>query len=189
MLLFGQSPGPNETRSGPARKARMKRIFAVINRKQAELDQVQKEIEALRIAAALLSDAGEQRSTVAPGSAVSPELRAALVEHASLTRSQEWFPPGPVIPICTTLEESQHDPGGMRNALSALPAIGDAIPFGRSQTDAEAGQICDVCGRANDEHAFVCEQCDVPLPSSVIMNREQRSSQAETRLCNRSQIS
>jgi hypothetical protein len=29
-------------------------------------------------------------------------------------------------------------------------------------------ETCDVCGYVNRGHAFVCEQCDVPLPSSVL---------------------
>ena len=28
-------------------------------------------------------------------------------------------------------------------------------------------EICDVCGYVNRAYAFACEQCDVPLPSSV----------------------
>jgi len=32
-------------------------------------------------------------------------------------------------------------------------------------------EICDVCGYVNREHAFVCVQCDVPLPSSVLSFR------------------
>ena len=28
-------------------------------------------------------------------------------------------------------------------------------------------EICDVCGYVNRGHAYACEQCDVPLPSSV----------------------
>jgi two-component system, OmpR family, KDP operon response regulator KdpE len=29
------------------------------------------------------------------------------------------------------------------------------------------GEICDVCGYVNREHAFACQQCDVPLRSSI----------------------
>jgi CheY-like chemotaxis protein len=28
-------------------------------------------------------------------------------------------------------------------------------------------EVCDVCGHVNQEGTFVCQQCDVPLPSSV----------------------
>ncbi len=33
------------------------------------------------------------------------------------------------------------------------------------------GEICDVCGYVNGEGATVCQQCDVPLPSSVFSFR------------------
>jgi len=39
----------------------MKNIFDVLRQKEAELQQIQKEIEALRIAARILSDEGEPR--------------------------------------------------------------------------------------------------------------------------------
>lgn len=32
---------------------------------------------------------------------------------------------------------------------------------------AENGEVCDVCGRVNRADSLVCENCDVPLPSSV----------------------
>jgi len=32
-------------------------------------------------------------------------------------------------------------------------------------------EVCDVCGYVNQAHAFACEQCDVPLPSSVMSSR------------------
>lgn len=35
--------------------------------------------------------------------------------------------------------------------------------FSRQQSE----QICDVCGCVNRKDAFVCQRCDVPLPSSV----------------------
>ncbi len=37
-------------------------------------------------------------------------------------------------------------------------------PFSRQQ----GGEVCDVCGHVNREAASACQQCDVPLPSSVI---------------------
>jgi CheY-like chemotaxis protein len=43
-------------------------------------------------------------------------------------------------------------------------------PFSRHQS----GEICDVCGHVNLEGASVCEQCDVPLPSSVTTHRSDR---------------
>lgn len=30
-----------------------------------------------------------------------------------------------------------------------------------------AGEICDVCGCVNDQGAFACQRCDIPLPGSV----------------------
>lgn len=35
-------------------------------------------------------------------------------------------------------------------------------------------EVCDVCGWVNREDAFACQQCDVPLPSSVIRKGSRR---------------
>jgi CheY-like chemotaxis protein len=32
-------------------------------------------------------------------------------------------------------------------------------------------EVCDVCGYINQENAFACQNCDVPLPSSVMSSR------------------
>lgn len=42
------------------------------------------------------------------------------------------------------------------------------VPRQSSSTQAQEGEeVCDVCGFVNQEYAFACRQCDVPLPSSV----------------------
>ena len=58
-----------------------------------------------------------------------------------------------------TLEPSE----AYRSALAAGGKMAQP-PFSRQQ----GGEVCDVCGHVNLEGASVCEQCDVPLPSSVI---------------------
>jgi CheY-like chemotaxis protein len=53
------------------------------------------------------------------------------------------------------------------DAYRSAPAAGGKTaqpPFSRQQ----GGEVCDVCGHVNLEGAFVCEHCDVPLPSSVM---------------------
>ena len=37
----------------------------------------------------------------------------------------------------------------------------------RPASRARGGELCDVCGHVNQGESLVCEQCDVPLPSSV----------------------
>lgn len=48
-----------------------------------------------------------------------------------------------------------------------------SVPAARAKTATpcfsprQGGEVCDVCGHVQREVAFACEQCDVPLPSSV----------------------
>jgi len=43
---------------------------------------------------------------------------------------------------------------------------GEPRPAVSSCNPAE-GELCDVCGHVNPTHMFACQQCDVPLPSSL----------------------
>ena len=63
-------------------------------------------------------------------------------------------------------------------AYRSAPATGGKTtqpPFSRQQ----GGEVCDVCGYVNLEGASVCEQCDVPLPSSVMALRSDREAPAD----------
>lgn len=46
-----------------------------------------------------------------------------------------------------------------------------AVIPARASLQQQGGERCDVCGYVNQEHAFVCQKCDVPLPSSVVSFR------------------
>jgi hypothetical protein len=50
----------------------MRNIFEVLRQKEAELQQMQKEVEALRIAARLLAEEGDPRAEVAIRPAIMP---------------------------------------------------------------------------------------------------------------------
>jgi hypothetical protein len=50
----------------------MKNLFDVLRQKEAELQQIQREIEALRVAARLLSDEGDMRTETVMRPAVVP---------------------------------------------------------------------------------------------------------------------
>lgn len=43
-------------------------------------------------------------------------------------------------------------------------------------SNSQGGELCDVCGHVNPATASVCEQCDVPLPSSIMSLRSTNSS-------------
>ncbi len=60
----------------------MKNIFDVINQKEAELQQLQKEIEALRLAARLLTDDSENRVAAAVGSSAPSRPATPAVKEA-----------------------------------------------------------------------------------------------------------
>jgi len=68
-----------------------------------------------------------------------------------------------------TLEPSE----AYRSALAAGGKMAQP-PFSRQQ----GGEVCDVCGHVNLEGASVCEQCDVPLPSSVMIPSSDREAPA-----------
>ncbi len=72
----------------------------------------------------------------------------------------------PESPVAKAAVHSQPISGPSQANRSALAARGKtaAPAFSRQQ----GGEVCDVCGHVNREVAFACQQCDVPLPSSVM---------------------
>lgn len=52
---------------------------------------------------------------------------------------------------------------------SAKPAAPQTRAERKSPERRQGGEVCDVCGHVNRDAATVCERCDVPLPSSVII--------------------
>jgi hypothetical protein len=58
--------------------------------------------------------------------------------------------------------------------LTAAPAVHESNVAAPAVTSPYASlrqqgrEVCDVCGYVNKEHAFACQKCDVPLPSSVM---------------------
>jgi CheY-like chemotaxis protein len=72
----------------------------------------------------------------------------------------------PESPVFEAAVHSQPTPEPSEAYRSAPAAGGKTAqpPFSRQQ----GGEVCDVCEHVNREGAFVCEQCDVPLPSSVM---------------------
>jgi CheY-like chemotaxis protein len=72
----------------------------------------------------------------------------------------------PESPVSEVAVHSQPTPEPSE-AYQSAPATGGkrAQPsFSRQQ----GGEVCDVCGHVNQKGASACQQCDVPLPSSVM---------------------
>jgi hypothetical protein len=73
-----------------------------------------------------------------------------------------------------TFQVSQASPGG-----TEPPRRSDLIDGEEKRPSVSShergGETCDVCGYVNQEHASVCLQCDVPLPSSLTPLRMNRS--------------
>ena len=82
----------------------------------------------------------------------------------------------PQSPVSEAAVHSQLTPEPSE-AYPSATAAGDKAaqpPFSGHQ----GGEVCDVCGYVNLEGASVCEQCDVPLPSSVMAHRGDREAPA-----------
>ncbi len=75
----------------------------------------------------------------------------------------------PESPVSEAAVHSQPTPQPSDACRSAPAAGGKAAQ--PSFSGHQSGEICDVCGQVNLEGASVCEQCDVPLPSSVMAHR------------------
>jgi hypothetical protein len=77
----------------------MKNIYEVLRQKELELQQLQKEIEALRVAARLLADDNEIETVPSrPVSSGVPAPRiSAAVSVASVVRPAETLSPSPVV--------------------------------------------------------------------------------------------
>jgi CheY-like chemotaxis protein len=82
----------------------------------------------------------------------------------------------PESPVSEAAIHSQPTPEPSEAFRSALAAGGKTAqpPLSRPQ----GGEVCDVCGHLNREGAFACQQCDVPLPSSVMAPSSDREAPA-----------
>jgi hypothetical protein len=69
-------------------RAEMKNIYEVLKQKEAQIQQLQKEIDALRIAARLLSEDGEMEPSVRPMSSVVAGTPLATVPRAGKENGQ-----------------------------------------------------------------------------------------------------
>jgi len=82
----------------------------------------------------------------------------------------------PESPVSEAAVHSQPTPEPSQAYRSAPAAGGKTAqpPFLRQQ----GGEVCDVCGHVNLKGASACQQCDVPLPSSVMTPRSDREAPA-----------
>ena len=86
----------------------MKDIYELLSQKEIEFERVQKEVEALRIAAKLLDDSAEVRTTAAPAAPASRDTQGYATTPA----------PRATTPAATLPQVYQHPPERLRSRRS-----------------------------------------------------------------------
>ena len=103
-----------------------------------------------------------------PSKSTTAEFRMSNeIAEAVQARSEQTPPEPPVAEGTACSQPTPEVPGPGHGSGPAAKGDTGPSPFSRQQ----GGEICDVCGYVNGEHALVCQQCDVPLPSSVMSFR------------------
>ncbi len=104
-----------------------------------------------------------------PSQSTPPELQVANHAIGPVGSGATQPPPKPAVIAAAPSPQPASKPP--RRSSSSDSTVGAPAPrFSR-----EGGEICDVCGHLNPEHAEVCQQCDVPLPSSLSLHRPKTS--------------
>jgi CheY-like chemotaxis protein len=85
------------------------------------------------------------------------------VEKLAAQRRPEQTAPQPPVLEMPRSHVTREAPTSARPSDPATPEK----PHPSASSRQRGGEICDVCGFLNQEPAFACQQCDVPLPSSV----------------------
>lgn len=124
-----------------------------------------------------LTGTGHNSEPAAPPRSVSDKAEA---HPPAKTATAEFKPPQEIPKVRPTKSEWPPKLSAVKAIASAQPAPetpktrggsdraakGDTQPPSISRQ--QGGEVCDVCGHVNAENAVVCQQCDVPLPSSVL---------------------
>lgn len=118
----------------------MTEIDCLLQQKETALRQVKRELDALRLAAALLAEAGDR-----PGLADLPPITAARVST--------------VLPFARDIEPPRR--------WEELPIPAPLHIDARNQRIFPESQdgfiVCDACGHRNPEYLLDCERCDIPI--------------------------
>ncbi|MBV8206314.1 MAG: hypothetical protein JO041_05940 [Acidobacteria bacterium] len=117
----------------------MVEVERLLQQKEIALRRVKSELDALRLAAALLAEP-DQRMRSAP-----PEKRAPVDPHSAAEARLSDSP----IPDRTSWRASRVPPAAARRQV--FPEARDGVI------------VCDACGHQNPHHLVDCERCDIPI--------------------------
>ena len=121
----------------------MNDVARLLQDKELALRRVKREIEALRLSAALLAEPSEKH--VAHAGLGAP-VAASGVRSVPIT----------VLPFTRELEmKRQHDDGPGLHIQTGRPPI---FPESR-----DGIIVCDACGHRNPDYLLDCESCDIPI--------------------------
>jgi len=120
----------------------MNDVRALLTAKESALRQVKREIDALRLTAALLAEPSEKVSAPAQAAPAPEPFRSTPIAVISFTRELE----------ARRRQEEAHRPAHIEGPRRLIfPESRDGII------------VCDACGHRNPEYLLDCEGCDIPI--------------------------
>lgn len=120
----------------------MNEVGRLLTAKESALRQIKREIDALRLTAALLAEPSDKSFTPTQVATTPEPFRATPIAVLSFTRELE----------ARRRQEEAHRPAHIESPRRPIfPESCDGII------------VCDACGHRNPEYLLDCERCDIPI--------------------------
>jgi|SRR5579884_1311256 len=119
----------------------MNDVGRLLTEKETALRRVKREIDALRLTAAILAEPSDRMCIPAEANGGAGPFRATPIAVLSFTRELE----------AKRKQEEGHRPLRMEAAKRIFPESQDGVI------------VCDACGHRNPEYLLDCESCDIPI--------------------------
>ena len=143
----------------------MQDVLRLLDQKEAAIWQVRKELEALRLAAAILaepSDMAQPTVAATPAPAVRPAEPAAK-PAAPIQPAATPRPANSNGPAIAEVLRFARDPEARTRTVVDLPPAPVPVHIALFPQPQNGWIVCDACGHRNPDYLIDCEQCDIPI--------------------------
>src|SRR3954469_3682550 len=147
----------------------MQNVLRLLEQKEAAIWQVRKELEALRLAAAILAEPSDMaQPTVAAIPAVVKPAEPAAKPGAPVKPSAPIKPatPRPANangPVIAEVLRFAREPESRTRTVVDLPPAPVPVHIALFPQPQNGWIVCDACGHRNADYLVDCEQCDIPI--------------------------
>jgi hypothetical protein len=145
----------------------MQAVLRLLDQKEAQIWQVRRELEALRLAAALLAEPADAVPAITAPAATAtlvkpaePPVKPAAAPAKPATPPRSGNSNGPVI---AGVLRFAREPEARTRTVVDLPPAPVPVHIALFPQPQNGWIVCDACGHRNPDYLIDCEQCDIPI--------------------------